>query len=112
MVGLGSYIIGLLIGKMETKRVIAEQEEKALEELGRDLETKEGQYNIFRIVANRNRESLDVTSAKTVKDETERILTENEEITARWTDYFRKLSNDENPREQTDPSLTILGQFH
>ena len=70
---------------METKLVIAEQKEKAVEELGRDLETKECQYNVFRIAASRNRKSLNVTNVKTVKDETE-----NEEITARWTDYFRQ----------------------
>ena len=76
--------------KMETKRVIAEQKEKAVEELDRDLETKEGQYNIFRTVASKNRKSLDVTNVKTVMDETEKVLAENEEITARWPDYFRQ----------------------
>ena len=93
---------------METKRVITEQKEKAVEELGRDLETKEGQYNIFRMAASRNRKSLDVTNVKTVKDETGK-LQENEEITARWIDYFIKLLNEDNPREQTEPSLPIFG---
>ena len=95
--------------KMETKRIIAKQKEIAVEELCRDLETKEGQNNVFRIAASRNRKSLDVTNVKTVKDETGKVLTENEEITARWTDYFSKLLNEENPREQTEPSLPIFG---
>ncbi len=95
--------------KVETKRVIAEQKEMAVEELYRDLETKEGQNNIFRIAASRNKKNMDVTNVKTVKDVTGKVLTENEEITARWTDYFSKLLNEENPREQTEPSLPTFG---
>ena len=52
---------------------------------------------------------MDVTNVKTVKDETGKVLTQNEEITAKWTDYFSKLLNEENPREQTEPSLPIFG---
>ena len=52
---------------------------------------------------------MDVTNVKTVKDETRKVLIENEEITARWIDYFSKLLNEENPGEQTEPSLPIFG---
>ncbi|XP_063601647.1 uncharacterized protein LOC134777717 [Penaeus indicus] len=48
----------------------------------------------------RDKNSADVRQIKVIKDEDGRTLTDDAEIKERWRAYFRKLLNEENPREE------------
>ena len=44
----------------------------------------------------RERKTRDIIQVKCIKDETERLLTKDEEIKNRWWEYFDKLFNEDN----------------
>ena len=90
------------------KKVIAEEQRKAMKELYDKLDTKEGEKDIYRIAAERDRKKKDIGKVFTVKDVNGNILKESEDIKERWKDYFNELYNEENQRIETkeiDPVL-------
>ncbi|XP_063610240.1 uncharacterized protein LOC134784178 [Penaeus indicus] len=64
------------------------------------LDSKEGQSMAIRIAKRRDKNSADVRQIKVIKDEDGQTLTDDAEIKERWRAYFRKLLNEENPREE------------
>jgi hypothetical protein len=57
-----------------------------------------------RMAKARNKNSADVRHVKLIKDEEGNTLLNNNDIRTRRRDYFKKLLNEENPREPRDTS--------
>ena len=79
---------------------MAKERNKLYEELYEELETKEGENEVFKIAKQRNRQSKDVRRVKAIKSKTGEILMEEEKVKKRLKEYFDNLLNHENPRER------------
>ncbi|KAI5720850.1 hypothetical protein M8J77_012470 [Diaphorina citri] len=82
----------------ETKRVVARAKARELNDLYDELDTPEGERNIYRIAKSREKAKKDFTHIKEVKDKDGKVLKSEKEIKERWKDYFNTLMNEENPR--------------
>ena len=67
----------------------------------KNLETKEGENEVFKIAKQRNRQSKDV-QVRVIKSKTREILMEEEKMKQRWKEYFHNLLNHQNPRERKE----------
>jgi hypothetical protein len=63
------------------------------DELYQRLGMKKGGKDIYRMAKSRERKTRDIIQVKYIKDETERLLTKDEDIKNRWQEYFDKLFN-------------------
>ena len=88
--------------KGATKKVVARVKAEAIEELYANLETSEGQKDIYRIAAARDRAGKDIGQMRTIKSATGDVLMRDEDIRERWGQYFIWLVNEENPRVETE----------
>jgi hypothetical protein len=59
------------------------------------LGTKEGEKDIYRMTKSRERKTRNIIQIKCIKDATERLLTNDEDIKNRWWEYFDKLFNED-----------------
>ena len=82
----------------EAKKEIARSKAHAMDELYKELETPEGERNIYRIAKARDKSAKDFTQIRQIKDEQGVVLWEHDKIIERWKGYFDKLLNEENPR--------------
>ena len=80
------------------KKAVATNKELAMNELYEELETPEGERNIFRIAKARDKASKDFSHMKQIKNEHGVILRDLDMIIGRWKGYFDKLLNEEKPR--------------
>ena len=87
---------------------------EAIEELYANLETSEGQKDIYRIAAARDRAGKDIGQMRTIKSATGDVLMRYGDIRERWGQYFSWLMNEENPRvemeEGTEPRTDSIHQ--
>ena len=88
--------------KGAAKKVVARVKAEAIEELYANLETSEGQKDIYRIAAARDRAGKDIGHMRTIKNATGDVLMRDEDIRERWGQYFSWLMNEENPRVETE----------
>ena len=88
--------------KGAAKKVVARVKAEAIEELYANLETSEGQKDIYRIAAARDRAGKDIGHMRTIKSATGDVLMRDEDIRERWGQYFSWLMNEENPRVETE----------
>jgi hypothetical protein len=79
--------------KKIANRAVSEARSRMYDGLYQRLGTKEGEKNIYRMVKSRERKMRDIIQVKCIKDETERLLTKDEDIKNRWREYFDKLFN-------------------
>ena len=82
--------------------MVARVNAEAIEELYANLETSEGQKDIYRIAAARDRAGKDIGQMRTIKSATGDVLMRDEYIRERWGQYFSWLMNEENPRVETE----------
>ena len=68
----------------KAKRVVAEEQQKVMDELYDKLSTKEGEKDIYRIASERDRKTKDTGKVFTVKDENGNILKDSKEIKKTW----------------------------
>ena len=83
---------------------------EAIEGLYDQLETVEGQQEIYRIAAARDQSGKDICQIRNVKSATGEVLMKDGESKERWGQYFNMLMNKENPRVETedrDPNQAI-----
>ncbi|GJT38900.1 zinc finger CCCH domain-containing protein 18 isoform X1 [Tanacetum coccineum] len=78
--------------KKEAKKVVSQAKEKAYEQLYKNLDSKEGANDIFRIAKARARRRRDLGDICFIKDEG-RSITDEEKIKKRWGEYFSSLFN-------------------
>jgi hypothetical protein len=83
------------VAKKTAKRVVSEARGWMYDGLYQRLGTKEGEKNIFRMAKSRERKMRDIIQVKCIKDETERLLTKDEDIKNRWRENFDKLFNED-----------------
>jgi hypothetical protein len=81
--------------KKTAKRTVSEAMGQMYDGLYQWLGMKEGEKNIYRMVKRRERKTRDIIQVKCIKDETERLLTRDEDIKNRWREYFDKLFNED-----------------
>jgi hypothetical protein len=79
--------------KKTAKRVVSEARGRMYDGLYQRLGMKEGENDIYRIAKSKERKMRDIIQIKCIKDETERLLTKDEDINNRWWEYFDKLFN-------------------
>jgi hypothetical protein len=56
---------------------------------------RKGENDIYRMAKSRERKTRDIIQVKCIKNETERLLTKDEDIKNRWQEYFDKLFNED-----------------
>jgi hypothetical protein len=66
--------------KKITKRAVSEVRGQIYDGLYQQLGTKEGENDIYKMVKSRERKMRDIIQVKCIKDETERLLTKDEDI--------------------------------
>ena len=80
------------------KKAIATTNALAMNELYEELETTEGEINIFRIAKARGKATKDFSLMKQIKNEHGVALRDLNMIIGRWKGNFDNLLNEENPR--------------
>jgi hypothetical protein len=83
------------VAKKTAKRAVSETRGRMYDGLYQRLGTKEGENDIYRMAKSRERKTRDIIQVKCIKDETERLLTKDEDIKNRWREYFDKLFNED-----------------
>jgi hypothetical protein len=81
------------VPKKTAKRVVSEKGGQMYDGLYQWFGMKEGEKDIYRMAKSRERKMMDIIQVKCIKDETERLLTKDEDIKNRWQEYFDKLFN-------------------
>ena len=82
--------------KSRTKTIIAREKNKAYRDWYEQLNTREGEKNIYRIAKCRNKNRQDIQGVRFIKDGQGNILCEDDKIKKRWEEYFSNLLNTEN----------------
>ncbi|GJY82023.1 hypothetical protein Tco_0494774, partial [Tanacetum coccineum] len=101
--------------KKESKEAVDQVEEKAYEELYKNLDSKERANDIFKIAKARERRRSDVGYIRFIKYEGGRTITDEEEIKRRWGDYFPSLFNSresEGREEVGEPSIMLYSNCY
>ena len=88
--------------KGKAKRVVARVKAEAIEGLYDQLETVEGQQEIYRIAATRDQSGKDICQIRNVKSATGEVLMKDDESKERGGQYVNMLMNKENPRVETE----------
>ena len=70
----------------------------AIEGLYDQLETVEGEQEIYRIASARDRSGKDICQIRNVKSATGEVLMKDDESKERWGQYFNMLMNKENQK--------------
>jgi hypothetical protein len=83
------------VAKKTAKRAVSEVRGRMYDGLYQRLGMKEGEKDIYRMTKSRERKTSDIIQVKCIKDETERLLTKNEDIKNEWREYFDKLFNED-----------------
>ena len=81
--GTGELVVERREG-CEGKEEIARLKAEAIEELYANLETSEGQKDIYRIAAARDRAGKDIDQMRTIKSAMGDVLMRDEDIRERW----------------------------
>jgi hypothetical protein len=66
--------------KKTAKRAVSETRGRTYDGLYQQLDTKEGEKDIYRMAKSRERKTRDIIQVKCIKDVTERLLTKDEDI--------------------------------
>jgi hypothetical protein len=70
--------------KKNAKQAVSETRGQMYDGLYQRLGMKEGEKDIYRMAKSRERKTRDIIQVKYIKDETERLLTKDENIKNRW----------------------------
>ena len=82
----------------EAKKEVARSKAHAMDEVYKELETREGERKIYIIAKARDKSAKDFTQIRQIKDEQGVVLWEHDKIIERWKGYYGNLLNEENPR--------------
>jgi hypothetical protein len=78
------------VAKKTAKRAVSEVSGRMYDGLYQWLSTKEGEKNMYRIAKSREMKMRDIIQVKCIKDETERLLTKDEDIKKQVVGVFRQ----------------------
>ncbi|KAI5624580.1 hypothetical protein C0J50_15862 [Silurus asotus] len=96
--------------RQQVKRDVAKAKEKAYEELYERLDTKEGEKDLYRLARQRDRAGKNVLQVEAIKDREGNVLTSEESVLRRWSEYFEQLMNEENQRERRLDDVELVKQ--
>ena len=91
------------------KRGVAKAKESAYKDLYDKLDSIDGQKMIYKLSKTRERRTRDLTDIAYINDSNGTILTDEDEIKARWKESFETLLNVENEREELEPTDPVQG---
>ena len=91
-----------MTAKGKANSVVARVKAEATEGLYDRLETVEGQQEIYRIAAARDRSGKDICQIRNVKSAAGEVLMKDDESKERRGQYFNMLMNKENQRVETE----------
>ena len=74
------------------------------------METKEGEKELYRLARQRDRAGKDVQDVRVMKDENGNVMISSEAVLNRWKEYFEKLINEENDREQRTEEVEVVNK--
>ena len=94
------------------KREVAKAKESAYKDLYDKLDSIEWQTIIYKLSKTRERRTRDLTDIAYIKDSNGTILTDEDEIKARWKESFETLLNVENERESLSPQTQCNDRYH
>jgi len=77
---------------------VARAKAQAWDELYDELETPGGAKKLYRLAKTRDKATNDITHIRQIKNGQGLVLTDEDRIKERWTEYFETLLNEENPR--------------
>ena len=95
--------------KKKAKVAVAKAKDNAYKKWYDKLGTKEGEDMIYRIKKQRAEKRRDITETLVIKDKNGKVLTEERKIKERWREYFNKLLNTENEREELEEIQPVEG---
>ena len=81
--------------KKVAKKAVDIAKSMAYDRLYQKLGTKKGAKEVFKLARIRKRKTRDLGVVRCIKDENDKVLSEDLEIKVRWKWYFSKLLNDE-----------------
>ena len=73
------------------------------------METK-GEKELYRLARQRDRAGKDVQDVRVMKDENGNVMISSEAVLNRWKEYFEKLINEENDREQRTEEVEVVNK--
>ncbi|KAK3532647.1 hypothetical protein QTP86_027463, partial [Hemibagrus guttatus] len=85
---------------VQRKRLAKKKWDMDRTEENRQLDTREGEKDLYRLAGQRDRDGKDVQQVRVIKDRDGRVLTSEESVQRRWKEYFEELMNEENEREK------------
>ena len=74
------------------------------------METKEGEKELYRLARQRDRAGKDVQDVRVMKDENGNVMISSEAVLNKWKEYFEKLINEENDREQRTEEVEVVNK--
>ena len=80
--------IGYKVAKKVAKRAVTVAKSQAFDRLYHKLGTKEGENEVFKLARARERKTRDLGVVSCIKDEEDKVLTEDAEIKERWQRFF------------------------
>jgi hypothetical protein len=95
------------VAKKTAKRTVSEARSQMYDGLYQRLGTKEREKDIYRMAKSRERKMRDIIQVKCIKDETERLLTKDEDIKNRWWKYFDKLFNEDSGSSSIELDISL-----
>jgi hypothetical protein len=95
--------------KKTAKQPVSEARSRMYDGLYQRLGTKEGDKDIYRMAKKRERKTRDIIQVKCIKDETERLLTKDEDIKNWWREYFDKLFNKDSESSSIELHISLDG---
>ncbi|XP_057515629.1 uncharacterized protein LOC130797162 [Amaranthus tricolor] len=88
--------------KRAEKKAVTEAKNRAYKDFFRKLDTKEGEKQIFKLARTRSEQRQYSEAVKYIKDEGGRVLLRQENIKARWFQYFSQLLNESRGPKKED----------
>ena len=88
---------------------MAKAKESTYNDIYDKLDSREGQNIIYKLAETRERRTRDLTDITYIKDCNGTILTDDDEIKARWNESFETLLNVANEREELEPPDPVQG---
>ena len=86
-------------GKKEAKKSVAIAKARAYDDMNAGMDTTKGLKKVLRMAKESEKNSKYIYQANVIKYEEERVLVDDLKILERWSGYYQKPMNEENPRE-------------
>jgi Fe-S cluster assembly scaffold protein SufB len=87
--------------KAEAKKQVSIAKHEHYSNLYHQLETKEGEKDIYRLAKARHEKTKDISSVRIVRANDGRILYNDKDILARWKEHYETISTIEFPTHQS-----------